>query len=229
MPKRVKYIMIKWIGKYLLFGWLLFCCTTSLYAQRFYDPKGSFSIDLGIPTAENSPVFELCQEGLFNGGLGYQYNVYNGLTLGGGAKYSFFVNDRFALNQTIGTGGLHVPAVYLKVGYEKFTSDRFSFNFSIRGGYTNFIAINDSTKANLGGSYVVDAFFVEPQMELLLTTELNEPHAFSFVLGYSIYFQEYTTDFVSRDKFIGVLDEDTKGNIRFLSIGFGYRYYFGMN
>jgi hypothetical protein len=194
-----------------------------------YQPKGSFSIDIGIPTSERNIAFSNILEGLFNGGLGYQYNIYKGLTVGAGAKYSFFTNDRFALKQTVGKGGLHIPSVYLKLGYEKFTTDRFSINISARSGYANLISVNDSSKALLGKPFMESVFFVEPQLELVLTSEKNDPNAFSLMLGYAVYFAEYRPEYQSRIQFTGFLPEHSKGLTRFFSLGFGYRYYFGLN
>lgn len=194
-----------------------------------YQPEGSFTLDVGIPTAEKNVAFNSILEGLFNGGAGYQYNVYKGLTVGAGAKYSFFTNNRFALKQSVGKGGLHIPSVFLKVGYEKFTTDRFSFNFSVRGGYSNLISVNDSSSVKLGGAFTESSFFIEPQLELLLTADKNDPNAFSLVLGYPIYFVEYRPEYLSRENFTGFLPEYSEGLTRFFSLGFGYRYYFGIN
>ncbi|HIP37180.1 MAG TPA: hypothetical protein EYG85_10035 [Crocinitomix sp.] len=214
--------------KFTLKLFFVYCLINSTTYAQLIEPKGSFSVDIGIPTAERNIAFNKVLEGLFNGGIGYQYNIYKGLSVGGGAKYSFFVNDRFALNKTVGKGGLHIPAVYAKIGYEKFTTDRFSFNFGVRLGYANMISINDSTKVNLGKPYEKTTFFVEPQLELLLTTESNEPSGFSLVLGYNFYFAEYNTEFLAREQFIGFSPEWSNGITRFFSLGFGYRYYFDL-
>jgi hypothetical protein len=205
----------------------LFFTTLNVNAQ-YLNPKGSLSVDVGIPTAERNIAFSRVLEGLFNGGIGYQYNIYKGLTIGAGLKYSFFVNNRFALNKTVGKGGLHIPAFYTKISYEKFTTDRFSFNFGIRVGYADMISINDSTRTNLGKPYYEQTFFIEPQLELLLTSEKNDPNGFSLMLGYNFYFSEYSTDFLARQQFIGFLPEWSKGYTRFFSLGFGYRHYFGL-
>jgi hypothetical protein len=213
---------------FILFSvFVLLISHTSISQSASIQPKGSFMVDVGIPTNEKNRAFDSVLEGLFNGGLGYQYNIYKGLTVGGGLKYSFFINDRFALNQTAGPGGMHIPAIYGKVGYEKFTTDRFSFNFGIRGGYSSMIMVNDSNIVNIGKPYFQESFFIEPQLELLVTTEKGEPNGFSLVLGYAVYFSEFNPKFISRDKFIGMLPEDIEGFTRFFSLGFGYRHYFG--
>ena len=198
-------------------------------AQGFsYEPKGSFSVDIGIPTKEKNVSFNRVLEGLFNGGVAYQYNISKGFTIGLGAKYSFFINDRFALDNSVGRGGLHIPSVFLKMGYEKFATDRFSYSFSIRGGYSSLISVNDSSKTALGKPFSENTFFTEPQLELLMTTEKNNPNAFSLMLGYAIYFVEYRPEYLSRNKFKTLNTEDSEGVTRFFSFGFGYRYYFGM-
>lgn len=214
----------------LMCGFITFGVHKNVSAQGLsYQPEGSFTLDVGIPTAERNVAFSSILEGLFNGGAGYQYNLYKGLTVGAGAKYSFFTNNRFALKQSVGKGGLHIPSVFLKVGYEKFTTDRFSFNFSVRGGYSNLISVNDSSSVKLGGAFTESTFFIEPQLELLLTSDKNDPNAFSLVLGYSIYFVEYRPEYLSRENFSGFLPEYSEGLTRFFSLGFGYRYYFGLN
>jgi len=215
---------------YILIVLVLLLSGGNVIAQSMsIQPKGSLAVDIGIPTAERNKAFDNLLEGLFNGGIGYQYNIHKGLTIGGGAKYSFFINDRFALNQTIGPGAMHIPAAYVKVGYEKFTTDRFSFNFGIRGGYSAMIMVNDSNSVNIGGPFIKKSFFVEPQLELLMTSERGEPNGFSLVLGYNFYFSEFNPEFISRDKFLGLLPEDNLGFTKFFSLGFGYRHYFGMN
>jgi len=220
--KKENYIFI------LLAVYLLLSSEVSFSQSMNIEPKGSLTVDIGIPTNEQNRAFDNVLEGLFNGGVGYQYNLYKGLTVGGGLKYSFFINDRFALNQTIGTGAMHIPAVYAKVGYEKFTTDRFSFNFGVRGGYSSMIMVNDSNSVHIGGAYFKESFFVEPQMELLLTSDKGEPNGFSLVLGYAVYFSEFNPEFISRDSFQGLLPEDNIGFTRFFSLGFGFRHYFGM-
>jgi len=199
------------------------------WSQSFYQPKGSFSVDVGIPTSERNYAFNTVLEGLFNGGVGYQYNLYKGLTVGSGVKYSFFTNNRFGLQQSVGKGGLHMPSFYVKLGYEKFTTDRFSYSFSMRGGFTQMISVNDSSKVVLGKAYIENTFFIEPQLELLLTADKNDPNAFSLILGYSIYFSEYRPEFLSRETFSGLNADASEGFTRFFSLGFGYRYYFGLN
>jgi hypothetical protein len=198
------------------------------FAQNeVYTPAGSISVDVGIPAKGKNPSFGRVMNGLFNGGVCYQHNIFKGLTLGVGAKYSFFVINPFAINNAEWGGGLHVPSVFGKVGYEKFITERFSLNFGARMGYAMQFSANDSCKAVLGGPYTYSSFFLEPQIELLLLTGKTSSDGFSFVLGYNMIFSEFGPQFLCLQTIPNTVEEDYQGITRFLSIGFGYRYYLG--
>jgi len=198
-------------------------------AQSYFEPKLSFSVDLGIPAKGHNESFSRIMEGLFNGGVAMQYNVFGGLTVGAGLKYSFFTMNPFALNNVQWGGSMHFPAAFLKLGYERFTTERASFNFSVRAGYAAIFSVNgnDSCTALIEPEKFEMAFFVEPQFELVLLTDKVSANGFSLVLGYPFYFNEFGPRYLCLDKFPGLYDEDNTGITRFFSFGFGYRYYFG--
>jgi len=208
---------------------IIFFAWNDAKAQTYYEPEGSFSIDLGIPAKGKNQSFGRVMEGLFNGGMTYQYNLFKGITLGGGLKYSFFVLNPFALNNVPWNGALHIPAAYLKLGYEKFTTERISFSGSVRMGYSAIIAVhgNDSCEVGMDRQLTEGAFFVEPQFELALLTEKTGSDAFSLFLGYSFYLNEFGPRYLCMESFPGLIEEDYQGITRFFSFGFGYRYYMG--
>jgi hypothetical protein len=208
---------------------ILLIGSTAIAQERVFQPTGSLSVDVGIPAQGHNPSFRRVMNGLYNGGINYQYNVFGGLTLGAGVKYSFFVINSFALNNAAWGGGLHAPSVFGKLGYERFISDRFSFNASVRAGYTMMISSNDSCKAILGGPYTESTFFLEPQIELLLLTDKNAADGFSLMVGYNMIFSEFGPRYLCLQDLPNLLDEDNVGITRFLSIGFAYRRYFGRN
>lgn len=207
---------------------LLISGASNSYSQeKTFQPTGSFSVDLGIPAKGKNVAFGNVMNGLFNGGLTYQYNVFGGLTLGIGAKYSFFIINPFALNNANWGGGLHAPSVYGKVSYERFITERFSLNVGLRTGYTMMVSSNDSCKVHNNGPYTESTFFLEPQIELLLLTGKNSSDGFSFVLGYNMIFSEFGPDYLCIQNIPNSVEEHYEGITRFLSIGFGYRYYMG--
>ncbi|MFK8037628.1 MAG: hypothetical protein AB8B74_05010 [Crocinitomicaceae bacterium] len=193
------------------------------------NPKGSLFVDVTIPTNERNRAFDRTMEGLFHGGIGYQYNVFKGLTVGAGASYSFFVTNRVEFNSTIGTGGTHLAGGHVRLGFERFTTDRVSIYSGVKAGFANIIVFSDSNTVKLNGPFQVGSFFLSPQIEVNVLTETGSPSAFSFIVGYSWYFKEYNASFMSRQFFPGYIDELSQGYIRFLNLGFGYKHYFGNN
>ena len=196
--------------------------------NKVFEPTGSFAVDVGIPAQGKNEGFGRVMNGLFNGGVTYQYNIVKGFTIGFGAKYSFFLLNSFAFNNTL-TGGYHIPSAFGKLGYEKFITERFSISPGLRMGYSMIVSANDSCNVNLGGPYTDDAFFIEPQVELLLLTDKNSSDGFSFVLGYNMVMNEFKPEQLALENVPNLLDESFVGITRFLSIGFGYRYYMGRN
>lgn len=216
----------------LLKPFLLAVCITlglSSYSQNeTFSPKGAISVDVGIPTLSQNFAFRRTMTGLFNGGIGYQYNVFKGLTVGAGAKFSFFTVNPSTVPAGW-TGGVYLPAVYGRLGYEKFTTDRVSVSAWGKVGYAAMMGVGDSCKAKLGGPFVEGAFFFEPQVEICLLTEKGGANGFSFVLGYNFYFSNFRPEYLCVDGITNLTDVDYEGITRFLSIGFGYRHYLGQN
>ncbi len=209
----------------IIFVTMCLLLAQSSYGQ-YFNPKGSIYVSVCIPTKEKNVAFNRTMEGLFHGDLGYQHAIWKGLTIGGGVNYSFFSINRFALSQTIGTGGMHLPSVHAKLGYEKFTTERVSLYGGIKGGYSSIYVVNDSCTKNLGKAYNTSTPFLELEVALNVLTETDSQDGFNITFGYSFYFKEYTPDFLCRDNFTSLLPEHSDGIIRFFSVGFGYRHYF---
>ena len=199
------------------------------YAQdETFSPKGAVSVDVGIPTLAENFAFRRTMTGLFNGGIGYQHNLFKGLTLGAGAKFSFFTINPSTVPAGW-TGGIYIPAVYGRLGYEKFTTERVSMAAWCKAGYAAMMGVGDSCKIKNGGPFVEGAFFFEPQLEVCLLTEKGGANGFSFILGYNFVFSNFRPDYLCVDGITNLSGEDYEGITRFLSIGFGYRYYLGRN
>jgi hypothetical protein len=212
----------------LLLALVLSAGTISFAQDETFSPKGALSVDVGIPTLAENYGFRRTMTGLFNGGIGYQYNLFKGITLGAGAKFSFFTINPSAV-QADWKGGVYIPAPYARLGYEKFTTERVSFAAWCKVGYAAMMALSDSCKAIKGGPFVQGTFFFEPQVEITLLTGKGSPDGFSLIIGYDFYFNEFRPEYLCVDGITGLSAPDYEGITRFLSIGFGYRYYMGRN
>jgi len=219
--------MLKQNPKILILFIVLLFSFVSHSQTKTFSPKGSFSVDIGVPAKPHNKAFERTMEGLLNGGIDYRYNAFKGLTIGAGLKYSLFTLNSFAFTNTAISGGYQMPGAYLIVGYEKFTTERVSFTGSIRGGYSFLMSFNDSCSVKPNASHISETFFLEPQVEVTMFTEKASEHAFSFVIGYDFYFHEFKSEDVCMSEIGTLLPESYDGITRYLSIGFGYRYYMG--
>lgn len=219
--------MIKPLIKYSLFFCLLLIASQSYCQDKAFSPKGSFSFDMGVPTKARNKAFGLAMEGLLNAGVDFRYNVFKGITVGVGLKYTFFTLNSFAFSNTAISGGYQAPGAYLVLGYEKFTTERISLTGSIRGGYSLLMSFNDSCKVAHQGAHINETFFVEPQIKISMLTDKSSEHAFSFDIGYSFYFHEFSNKDVCMNSIGSLSSESYEGITRYLSIGFGYRYFMG--
>jgi hypothetical protein len=213
--------------KFLSFLTIVVCSVSSHSQTPSFTPKASFSLDMGVPAKPHNAAFERVLEGLLNAGADFRYNVYNGLTVGAGLKYNLFTINPFAFNNIEIGGGMQMPGGYLHLGYEKFTTERVSFSFSARAGYSLLMSFNDSCKAVHGGQHIMSTYFVEPQLEMVMLTDKVSEHGFSMVLGYNFYFHEFKSEDICVNTISELVPESYDGIIRYFSIGFGYRYYFG--
>lgn len=213
--------------KQILFSVFLFAVMQVQGQTKAFSPQGSFSLDLGVPAKSHNPAFQRVMEGLLNAGVDYRYNVFKGLTVGVGFKYAFFTLNSFAFNNTAISGSYHAPGGFIHLGYEKFTSERIAFSGSVRGGYSLLMSYNDSCKVAHDGPSISETFFLEPQVEMVMLTDKVSQHGFSLVLGYSFYFHEFNHNDVCMENIPTLTPESYEGITRYLSIGFGYRYYMG--
>ena len=216
--------------KKLIFSLLLLFILSGVYSQRkVQQSKGSFKMDLCLPNTVANYAFNRIYNGLVDVTAYYQYNVFNGLTVGGGLRYAYFMIDQFYVSNPKDKieGGLHMPSAFLKVGYEKFTTDRFAYEWSLNSGYTYAVSTNDSTKAILGKPFVDQDIFIQPKLGMYLIAEENT--AFSLILSYTWFLNNFRPEYHAQDGFsgTGMKPSDWAGVTQFFSVGFGYSYYFG--
>lgn len=193
--------------------------------QRVRQSKGSFKVDLCLPNTVANYAFDRVHNGLGDASVYYQYNVYEGLTIGGGVRYAYFMIDQFSVSNPI-TGGLHFPAGYLKVGFEKFSNDRFAYEWSLNSGYMMALSTNDSTDAKLGEPFIDQGIFIQPKLGMYVMAEQNS--AFSLMFSYTWFLNNFRPDYHAQETFpgTGMKPPDWAGVTQFFSVGFGYSYYF---
>ena len=208
--------------KKFLFTIFILVFTTVSYAQKF-QPKGSLKIDVSIPIVLQNKALKKTQQGLLNYGMYYQH-AFKGFTVGGGVRYNYFNVNEFSLVERI-RGGLHQVGGFGKIGYERFVTDRVSIDVGVRGGYLQMFSKNTYTDSLIGKAFQKSTWFVEPTFHLSYLA--NESSAFFFHIGYNIQFFHYTPDFMGLQEIPPFTAADNAKNAQYITIGFGYSYFFG--
>jgi hypothetical protein len=188
-----------------------------------FEPKGILKFDIQLPLVLGNSPFKSIMKGMVHPSLYYQHNVYKGLNVGIGGQYSLFTIDEFALNQEI-TGFMHEIGGFGKISYQKFFGEKFGFEIGVKAGYSYFLSVNDSCKAQLGKAYGEGTYFVEPTMGFEL--KINEALGVNLTVGWAIYGHYFDERFLCIEELPGG-DIYKKSNSNMINLGFGISYYFG--
>ncbi len=209
----------------LLLGSVLQAQTTS--------PGFSLTGEVQLPVAVQDKAFKGIMQGLINGEPSLQFTLPNSLSFAIGGKYSYFTINEFRIDENI-RGGMHTYGGFIKIGREKFHSDRFATDIGLKAGYVNnlfttsFYTVDPS---NVNNTVVTSrhreehpSFYLQPTLGLILTAD--EQNAYRLSIGYNISmfsFSPYQLGLNSTKGYQG--DEISKNTASFL-IGFGYTRYF---
>ena len=193
----------------------------SLRAQAI-DPDDSFTFELSLPNAMGNKPFQLIMQGLVHANLHYQYALSSGLYAGAGVHYSYFAINEFRVPTKV-YGGIHSGAAFLKMGHEKFWSERFGTDIGLRVGAVRSYVVSDQLTAQGITAKEVNSFYIEPNVSLILSSDVNQ--SFRLSIGLPIYGYSFKPQLIGLESDFGYGPEEYLKNSTFLSVGFGYTYY----
>lgn len=221
-------------AKYLfLFAFLISNCFIFVYSQEesqeedtyaMVRPKHTFSLELGMPVSMRNNLFSELMRGVINVSPYYHFNFQNNISLGLGVNYNFFWVNHVLAPDPKNTGGIHSGGVFGKLGYEKYYTERFGTDIGVKIGYANHYYVSDLNKAISSKPPVNSSTFFESTIAFILTAD--EVTSYRWIVGYAI--QNYTFN----PTMLGYKDESrftnasTKSLTQFLTVGFGFSYYF---
>ena len=194
------------------------------------EPKYTFNVELGLPISIQNTPFDDVMQGLVGVSLYQQYSFPSHLNIGAGVRYSLFTINEFAVTEAV-NGSMHTTGAFVKVGYDKFITDRFAIDFGVKMGYS--LNFSSTRKNNATGDIIErtnlsnESIHIEPTLGLILMAD--EKTSFRFTLGYNIQ----GTGFSPR--FIGLTTDSNWDPNRYTSpthylvVGFGFTYYFRKN
>ena len=208
--------------RYFIFSILFVFSFSSLYSQDF-DRKHAFTLELGLPNSFVNKAYKDVMQGLVNIAPYYQYTSEGGFIIGTGVRYSYFAVNEFRVPSKV-FGGCHSMGAFGKIGYEKFVSDRFSVDMSVKVGYAEHIYSTDILRAN-GTPYIrLNSNFFEPTIGFVLMSD--EANSYRLTAGYAFQGYGFKPWYIGLDSNIGYDPVEFDKISSFLTIGFGYTHYF---
>ena len=195
----------------------------SVLAQQAFVPKHSFNLEVALPNSMTNGAFQDNLQGLVNVTPFYQYALKNGLAFGLGVRYGYFTVNEFRVPQPV-SGGLHMASAFIKTGWEKFHTERFGTDLSIKVGYTQNYFLTDRNDTLGINPQQVNTWYVEPTVGFILTAD--EVTSYRLFLGYGFQGFDYHPDQLGLTAVGGYTPEELDKMSTYLLVGFGFTYYF---
>lgn len=165
-------------------------------------------------------------QGLVGGSFHYQHTLRNGLSFGAGVNYTYFEVNEFKISENV-FGGMHTPAGFGVIGYEKFHSSNFGTHWFLKGGYSQSLITTNLNREKGIDPVAREGVYLEPGIGLLLISD--EEMAVKFSFSYSMYGFGFNPYLLGVDTNEGYDPKGFNRNTSFLTVGFSYVHYFRMH
>ena len=191
-------------------------------AQKI-DPDDSFTFELCLPNAFANKPFKTIMQGLVSASPYYQYSLKSGISFGVGLHYSYFAINEFRMPVKV-FGGIHTGAAFLKLGHEKFWTERFGTDIGCKFGYLQSYAVSDLLRTQGKLYNQNEALFIEPTIGFVISADVNS--SYRLTLGYPFYGYSFAPWTIGYDSKLGYADNEFSKTSSFLNVGFAYTFYF---
>jgi hypothetical protein len=200
----------------------LFTGSLPLKAQEI-TPDDSFTFDLCLPNAMGNQPYRNIMQGLVHASMHYQYAFKSGFYIGAGTHYGYFAINEFRVTPKI-YGGIHSAAAFFKTGHEKFWSERFGTDMGLKAGWVRSYVVSDALEELQQVPQIREGLYLEPNISLILTADVNQ--SFRLTIGYPLYAYPFSPQLIGIEGNMGYDPAEFQRNSNFLSVGFGFTYYF---
>jgi hypothetical protein len=201
---------------------VLFIGAPQVNAQ-FVEPKHTFNVELGLPNGVSNEAFESMMQGLISAAPYYQFDFANHLTIGAGMRYSYFTVNEFRVPLPV-NGGVHSVGGFLKLGWQKFHSEIFATDISVKLGYMQQYFKTDRNDSLGLNPLKVNCFYIEPSFGLILMADEQNSYRFFASYGWSGF--GFEPSMLGLESWGGIDPAESKKLTGALIIGFGYTHYF---
>lgn len=200
----------------------ILCASLNIIAQKI-DPDDSFTFELCLPNSFVNKPYKTIMQGLVSASPYYQYTLKSGISFGAGVHYSYFAINEFRMPVKV-FGGIHTGAAFLKLGHEKFWTERFGTDIGCKFGYLQSYAVSDLLRSQGMFYRQTEALFIEPTIGFVLSADVN--CSYRLTIGYPLYGYSFSPETIGYNSVMDYDLAEFSKNCSFLNVGFAYTFYF---
>lgn len=210
------------MNKLTLIIGVLFCVSLKAKAQGI-EPKLSYNVELTLPVAMGNKPFNDIMQGIVSISTYGQYSFPFHFHVGAGIKYSYLTINEFSVPSPR-YGGVHTGAAFVKVGYDKFHSERFATDYGVKVGYSQNYFYSYLDKSKETTTVQINAPVLEGTIAFILTAD--ERNSYRWVIGYGVQGYGFRPQNIGLQSNEGYDVANFNKLTNYLIVGFGYTYYF---
>jgi len=201
---------------------LLLTISFPLFSQSI-EPDDSFTLEIGLPNAFTNRANKDIMQGLVCIAPQYQYASKSGFAFGLGLHYTYFNVNQFRVNEKV-YGGIHSGAAYIKFGHEKFWGEKFGTDIGVKVGYLESYSNTNLLREKEIRFVRTQALVIEPTIAFVLASDVNA--SYRLIVSYPFYGYSFTPEMIGVSSNSGYTKSELSKSNSFLTIGFGYTFYF---
>ncbi|MBL7936458.1 MAG: hypothetical protein JNM51_11700 [Bacteroidia bacterium] len=216
--------------KFIISYILVLSCLVSFSQEKGPElPRFSIRLNVGIPKIASSSQFRNSFSGVISSDASINYKLFSNFFTGIGYSYTYFKVQKYfrdPLRDNINTI-MQMQNGYLKLGYDKFFSDRGFATFSINMGYN--ISEYRSVRYkhdSLVGKYPTKftSAFIEPMVGIYFIVDPN--FAIGGHISYNYNFTQFNPLYPQFNEWgpYGYSRISNKWNMSLITLGFGFYY-----
>ncbi len=184
-------------------------------------PLRSMTLEVGLPIALKNNIFKQYMQGMIEISPTYHYTFKNFLTIGGGINYNYFWINHVLTSDSKNLGGIQSIGGFVRIGYEKFYTDRYGIDVNVKIGPSKLIFDTDYNR-KLDKLPSLNVLTIEPSVAFVVTAD--EQSSYRWIVSYANQKYDFKSSLLGFAP--GKLNTNPTSSItQFLTVGFGYTYY----
>ena len=212
--------------KHCLIILLLFCFCVSKSQEKSPQvlPRFSIRANIGIPKVVSSTAFRNSFSGIITSDASVNCKLFADFFIGVGYSYTYYKSQKYFREKNVNTS-MEAQNGYVKLGYDKFFSEKGFVTISLNAGY-NFneyksISYTSDTLRGVNPTKFTSGF-IEPMIGVYKIVDPN--FAIGAHLSYNYNFSQFNPSYPVFDKWLNYKGLSNSWNMSMITLGFGFYY-----